>query len=71
MLAPAKTPRPVVLKLNAAFADALKDPETRDKLVKSGAIPAPTTPEEFGQYLKSELDRWGVIVKANKITMAQ
>jgi tripartite-type tricarboxylate transporter receptor subunit TctC len=71
VLAPAKTPRPVVLKLNAAFADALKDPETRDKLVKSGAIPAPTTPEEFGQYLKSELDRWGVIVKANKITMAQ
>lgn len=71
VLAPAKTPRPVVLKLNAAFADALRDPETRDKLVKSGAIPAPTTPEEFGQYLKNELDRWGMIVKSNKITMEQ
>ncbi len=68
VLAPAKTPRPIVMKLNAAFAEAMKDPETNDKLVKSGAIPAPTTPEEFGRYMKSELDRWGEIVRANKIT---
>ena len=56
------------MKLNVAFTEAMKDGETNDKLVKSGAIPAPTTPEEFGAYLKSELDRWGEIVKANKIT---
>ncbi|MBV9557651.1 MAG: tripartite tricarboxylate transporter substrate binding protein [Pseudolabrys sp.] len=68
VLAPAKTPRPIVMKLNAAFAEAMKDPETNDKLVKSGAIPSPTTPEAFGTYIKSELDHWGEIVKANKIT---
>jgi len=68
VLAPAKTPRPIILKLNAAFADAMKDPDTRDRLVKSGAIPTPTTPEEFAAYLKSELERWGEIVRANHIT---
>jgi tripartite-type tricarboxylate transporter receptor subunit TctC len=67
LLAPAKTPRPVIEKLNAAVTKALNNPQVHDKLVKSGAIPAPTTPDEFGKLLKSELDRWGEVVRVNKI----
>jgi tripartite-type tricarboxylate transporter receptor subunit TctC len=67
VLAPAKTPAPVVAKLNAVITEALKDPETAKKLTDSGAIPTPTTPEAFGAYIKEELERWGKVVNANNI----
>jgi len=67
LLAPARTPRPIVLKLNAAVTSALNDPEVRAKLIGSGAIPAPTTPEEFGTILKNELDRWGAVIRDKNI----
>lgn len=67
VLAPAKTPAPVVAKLNAVIGQALRDPATAKKLTDSGAIPAPTTPQEFGAYIKEELDRWGKIVATNNI----
>jgi len=67
LLAPAKTPAPVIAKLNAAIKTALADPEINKKLVESGAIPAPTTPEEMGAMLKSEFDRWGKIVREKGI----
>ncbi|HEY2135165.1 MAG TPA: tripartite tricarboxylate transporter substrate binding protein [Xanthobacteraceae bacterium] len=63
LLAPAKTPPAVIAKLNKAVHDALADPVLRDKLVKSGAIPSPTTPEEFGKLLERELARWGKIIR--------
>jgi len=63
LFAPAKTPAPVIAKLNSAFAAALKDPEITRKLLAAGAVPAPTTHEEMGEILKSELARWGKIIK--------
>ncbi len=63
LLAPARTPRPIIMKLNAAVTRALADPEIARKLVESGAIPTPTTPEAFGALLKDELARWGRIVR--------
>jgi tripartite-type tricarboxylate transporter receptor subunit TctC len=63
LLAPARTPRPIIMKLNAAVTSALADPEIARKLIASGAIPAPTTPEEFGVLLKDELARWGRVVR--------
>jgi tripartite-type tricarboxylate transporter receptor subunit TctC len=63
LLAPAKTPPAVIAKLNKAVHDALADPVLRDKLVKSGAIPSPTTPEEFGKLLERELVRWGKVIR--------
>jgi len=67
LLAPARTPRPVVMKLNAAVTRALADPEVSRKLLASGAIPAPTTPEQFGAQLADELARWGRIVREKGI----
>jgi tripartite-type tricarboxylate transporter receptor subunit TctC len=67
LLAPARTPKPVLAKIHAAVIAALNDPDIRRKLVQSGAVPAPTSPEEFGQLLKAEIDRWGRVVRANNI----
>jgi len=63
LFAPAKTPAPVIAKLNSAFTAALKDPDIAKRLLAAGAVPAPTTPAEMGDILKSELARWGKIIK--------
>ena len=63
MLAPARTPPAVIAKLNGAVVAALNDPAIRDKLVQSGAVPSPTSPAELGALLRSELDRWGKVVR--------
>jgi tripartite-type tricarboxylate transporter receptor subunit TctC len=63
LLAPARTPPAIIMKLNQAVATALADPEINKKLVQSGAIPAPTSPAQFGTQLKDELARWGRIVR--------
>ena len=67
LLAPARTPRPIIMKLNAAVTRALADPEVSRKLLASGAIPAPTSPEQFGALLADELARWGRIVREKGI----
>ena len=56
-----------IAKLNSAFTAALKDPEVGKKLLAAGAVPAPTTPEELGDFLKSDLARWGKIIKGRGI----
>jgi tripartite-type tricarboxylate transporter receptor subunit TctC len=67
LLAPAKTPPDVVAKLNKAVDDALKDPEVRDKLVKTGATPVGGTPEQLGTFMKAEYEKWGRVVKEHDI----
>ena len=67
LFAPAKTPAPVIAKLNAAVNAALKDPEIASKLIDAGADPAAGTPEQFAEFLKSELERWGKVVKEKNI----
>ena len=67
LFAPAKTPAPVIAKLNAAVNAALKDPEIASKLIDAGADPAAGTPEQLAEFLKSELERWGKVVKEKNI----
>jgi len=67
LLAPARTPAAVVAKLHDAVAAALADPDLRDKLVRSGAVPAATSSAEFAQLLREELERWGRIVREKNI----
>jgi tripartite-type tricarboxylate transporter receptor subunit TctC len=62
LLAPAKTPPAVIVKLNKAVDDALNDPEVHDKLVKAGATPVGGTPEALGAFMKSEFEKWGKVV---------
>jgi tripartite-type tricarboxylate transporter receptor subunit TctC len=67
LFAPAKTPAPVIAKLNAAVNAVLKDPDTAKKLIEAGADPAAGTPEQLAEFLKSELERWGKVVKEKNI----
>jgi tripartite-type tricarboxylate transporter receptor subunit TctC len=67
LFAPAKTPAPVIAKVNAAVTAVLNDPETSRKLVEAGADPAPGTPEQLADFLKSELERWGKVIKEKNI----
>jgi tripartite-type tricarboxylate transporter receptor subunit TctC len=67
LFAPARTPAPVIAKLNAAVVAALNDPEMRKKLVQSGAFPAAGTPEALSEHLKGELARWGKIIREKGI----
>ena len=60
----AKTPRAVVMKLNQEITDVLNKPDVKLHLITQGAEAAPSTPEELGDFVKSELLRWVPIIKA-------
>ena len=61
--APANTPKEIIAMLNAEFVRTLKLPEVKERLNKAGFDAAPSSPEEFTAYVKSEYERWGKIVK--------
>ena len=63
MLAPSKTPRPVVNLLNREVRAALDNAEVKRSLVDQGMDPAGGTPEQFGALIKSDMDKWGDIGK--------
>jgi len=65
LIAPAGTPPEVVNKLNAAMVKALDKPEVQLSFEKLGAVGVKTTPAEFGQFIKSEVDGWAPVVKAS------
>ena len=67
LLAPAKTSPAIVAKINDAFTKAINDPVIKQKLIDSGAVPAPDSPEHFGKTLKDELAKWGKVVRDNPI----
>ena len=65
LVAPAKMPRDVVVKLNQAFVAALQSPETKTRFASLMAEPAPTSPEEFANFMKAELSKYERVVKAS------
>ena len=67
--APAGTPREVVDKLNAAFTTALKSPEVQQRFALLMAEPVPTSPEQFGQTIVSEVARWTALARDRKIQL--
>jgi tripartite-type tricarboxylate transporter receptor subunit TctC len=64
LVAAAKTPRPIIAKLNAAAVAALKAPEVQEKLASQGAILIGDSPEEFADYIRSEIAKWSKVVQA-------
>ncbi len=65
LVAPAGTPREVVERLNKAFTMALQAPETRTRFGALMAEPVATTPEQFADFMKKELNRYEAVVKAS------
>ena len=65
---PAKTPPAIVAKFNAAVGSLLKTEEVRASLAKLGSDAFAATPDEFSAIVRTELQRWGPIVKASGFT---
>jgi len=68
VLAPAGTPGPVIATLNAAFVKALQSPDVTTRLSHDGAVPVGNSAAEFAAYIKTEIVKWGQVVKASGAT---
>jgi tripartite-type tricarboxylate transporter receptor subunit TctC len=69
MFVPAKTPQPIVEKLNKALNAIVREPQIREKLLQQGAEGVGGTPEALGKVVDSELPRWAKLVKDANIHM--
>ena len=63
LMAPAGTPKSVVLMLNAATVKALASHDMRERLAGEGAEPVGNTPEQFAAFVKAELAKWAQAIK--------
>jgi tripartite-type tricarboxylate transporter receptor subunit TctC len=64
LMAPAGTPKHIIAKLNAESNRVLAMQDLKDRLTASSIDTAGSTPEEFGNFVRAELDKWGPVVKA-------
>jgi tripartite-type tricarboxylate transporter receptor subunit TctC len=62
-VAPAKTPKDIVARLNREIVKTLNDPETHAAILKQGEEPTPSTPEELAQHMAREYATWGRVIK--------
>ena len=67
MIAPVGTPKEVIARFNREIVDILKQKDVAEKLNGQGALPVGDTPEQFGLYIKAEMDKWGAVVRAANI----
>ena len=65
--APAKTPSEIVARLNQAAVKALRSPDVAERMQQIGFDVVAGTPEEFGRFMKDEVDRWTEVVKRGGI----
>ena len=69
VLAPATTPREIVMKLNAAMTEALKKPEISNRLRTQGFEVVTGTPEDFAKYIRDEVGKWEKVVRGAHIVL--
>ena len=67
VLAPAGTPAPIIARMNAEIARALKIPAVQERLNQMGVDVAASSPEELGRFVAAEVNRWATVVRDNKI----
>ena len=70
-VAPAKTPRNIVVRLNREIVKTLRDPETHDAIFRQGEEPTPSTPEELAQHMAREYATWGRVIREAGIPVEQ
>jgi len=63
VVGPAGIPKDIVARLNAEFAKAVNTPESKDRLAKQGTEVRTGTPEQFGEFIRSDMARWAKVVK--------
>ncbi|MBM3343906.1 MAG: tripartite tricarboxylate transporter substrate binding protein [Betaproteobacteria bacterium] len=64
IVAPAATPRAIVMKLNQQITASLRTPDLKDKLTAQGLDAVGNTPEQFAAYIRGEIDKWTKVVQA-------
>lgn len=64
---PAGTPRPIVVRLNSAVVQSLKAQEVRERLESQGMEVVASTPEMYGEWLRTEIGKWRPIIEKLKI----
>jgi tripartite-type tricarboxylate transporter receptor subunit TctC len=65
VMAPAKTPKEIVEKLNTEINKVIALPEVKEAWAKQGAIPMTMTPAEFDKYLRADIKKWAHVVKVS------
>jgi len=69
VVAAAGTPKEVVARLNSEISRILNTPEIKGNLAKLGTDVCTMTPEQLGNWLKSEIDTWAKVVKAANVKL--
>jgi tripartite-type tricarboxylate transporter receptor subunit TctC len=64
---PAGMAADVVRRLNETQVAVLRDPELRERLSVEAVEPMPMTPEQFGQFMRADIERWTALAKARNI----
>lgn len=67
IIAPARTPPEIVVRLNSHLVAVLESAETRERLLTAGVEPSPSSPEEFSEVIRSEISNWAKVIKDAKI----
>jgi tripartite-type tricarboxylate transporter receptor subunit TctC len=67
LFVPASTPRAIVARLNAEAVKALRLPDVVRTLSSQGAEPIANSPEEFGAFVRAEIEKWANLVKLAKM----
>ena len=65
LVAPKGTPKDIIARLNAESVKALATADIKERFMELGAVPGPMSPEAFGDYIRSEIIRWGEVVKVS------
>jgi tripartite-type tricarboxylate transporter receptor subunit TctC len=68
-LAPARTPRGIVTRLNAEIVKALNVPEVRERLLSQSTEPVGNSPEAFAAFIRSEHAKWADVIRRAGIRM--
>jgi tripartite-type tricarboxylate transporter receptor subunit TctC len=66
-MVPGGTPAAIVARMHAAVVQSVRMPATREGLMRIGADPLESSPEEFARLLRSELEKWTRVIKAADI----
>ena len=69
MVAPLKTPQAIVDRLNNEVVDILRSPDVASRLAADGSEPVGSTPQQFGQHIRTEVAKWAKLTRAMNIRM--
>jgi tripartite-type tricarboxylate transporter receptor subunit TctC len=67
MLGPAKMPVDIVNRLSHEIVASINSKDVTDRMLNEGTVPTPSSPEEFAAYIKSEIQKWGVVIRGANI----